>query len=112
MQSKCKSLRGARVERDVWPVSDNLFGFPGAVRSKLLIDKSPQIGALPATLRQQGVRARKRPYSTIDRGDVGFDGVGAGEPHDRLHQSKCVTGAMIDLAGQKRLPLCRFLAFG
>src|SRR5262245_54199276 len=80
------------------------------MRGDFLVDQLAQISALPAALRQQGVRAGKRAYSAIHGSDVGTYRVGARKPHDRLHKRKRIAGAVIDLARQQRLALFGFFA--
>ena len=57
MQSQCQGLRRARLERNVLAGHRDPFGVCPAIRRELLIDKTGEIGALPAALGKQRVRA-------------------------------------------------------
>ena len=75
MQRERKRLGGARLERYVGPVGGDLSVIAGAIRRKLFLDQAREVGALPAALGEQRVRARERPDAPVDRGDIGLDGV-------------------------------------
>src|SRR5437879_2889938 len=53
-----------------------------------------------------------KPGASVDRGDIGLDGVRAGQAHDRLHERQGVARAVVDLARQQRLALFSLLAVG
>ena len=112
MQGERKGLGGARLERYVRPGCRDPFAVAHAIGSELLVDQAGEVGALPAALGQQRVRPRQRSDPPIDRGDVGLDGVRAGQAHDRLHQRQCVARPVVDLARQQRLAFLGFLAVG
>ncbi len=112
VQRERERLGGARLERGVGAGGRDSFGGVGAIGSELFVDEAREVGALPAALGQQRVRARQRADPPIDRGDVGLDGVGAGQAHDRLHERQGVARAVVDLARQQHLALFGFLAVG
>ena len=112
MQRECERLGGARLERYVGTVGGDLSVIARAIRRKLFLHQAREVGALPAALGEQRVRARERSDAPVHGGDIGLDGVRAGQPHDRLHQRQGVSRAVIDLARQQRLALLGFLAVG
>ena len=61
------------------------------IGGELLVDQPREIGALPARSATSSVCARASARdAAFDRRDVGFDGVGAGQPDDRLHHGQRV----------------------
>ena len=82
MQRERERLSGAWLERDVGAGRRDPLGSIRAVGGELFVDEAREIGALPAALREQRVRARQRADASVDRGDIGLDGVRAGQAHD------------------------------
>ena len=82
VQRKRERLSGAWLERDVGAGRRDPLGSIRAVGGELFVDEAREIGALPAALREQRVRARQRADASVDRGDIGLDGVRAGQAHD------------------------------
>ena len=54
----------------------------------------------------------ERANAALDRLGISFHVARLGEPHDRLDDGQRVARAVIDLAGEKRLAVFRFLAVG
>ena len=100
MQGEGERLCRARLERYFGTGSRDPFRAVGAEWGEFFANKAREIGALPPALGEQRVGARQRADAPIDRGGIGFDVLGAGQPHDRLHERQRIARAMIDLARQ------------
>ena len=110
VQRQRQPLRGRRLQRNIRPVELDLVA--GSVGREFLGDQRGEIGAMPARIGQQRVRARQRLDAALDRRDVIVDAFGARQPDDRLDDGERIAGAVIDLARQQdsaapRLPCAR-----